>query len=235
MPRALIEAYEKELNVPVLHAWGMTELSPLGTLSRLQSRHRDLTDAEKFDVKAKQGNAIAGIEMRIVNDAGEELPRDGETMGELQVRGPWVSRSYYKLDPGPEHFTPDGWFRTGDVITLDPDGFMAITDRTRDLIKSGGEWISSVDLENTLMAHPSVMEAAVIAIPNEKWGERPLAVAVLTPDAGPVTQDDLRAHLAPNFPKFWLPDRILFLDDLPKTSVGKFDKKAIRQQYAQRS
>ncbi len=233
MPRTLIEAYEKELGVSVLHAWGMTELSPLGTVSRLQSNHRDLPDSEKWDVKAKQGNAAAGVEMRIVDEAGDEVPWDGETVGEVQVRGAWVVKGYYKLNSDPEHFTPDGWFRTGDVGAIDKYGYLTLTDRTKDLIKSGGEWISSVELENALMAHAGVVEAAAIAIPDERWGERPLAVVVLTPDTGEVTVEALREYLALKVTRFWLPDHIVFVEEIPKTSVGKFDKKIIRQQYAE--
>ncbi len=232
MPRSLIEEYEKNLHVSVLHAWGMTETSPLGTVSKLHAHHQDLTDAEKWDIKAKQGYAVPLVEIRIVNDEGEELPWDGTTMGEVQVRGPWVIRDYYKLEGASEQFTADGWFRTGDVATISEDGFMQITDRTKDLIKSGGEWISSVELENTLMAHPAVKEAAVIAIPDEKWAERPLAAVVLAEDADAVTADDLREFLAPKVAKFWLPDKIVFIDDIPKTSVGKFDKKILRRRYA---
>lgn len=231
MPRSLIEAYENELGVNVAHAWGMTETSPLGTVSKLQSQHKELSESEKWDVKARQGYAVPGVEKRIVNEAGEELHWDGVTMGELQVRGPWVAKSYYKLDPAPEHFTSDGWFRTGDVATISEDGYMEITDRTKDLVKSGGEWISSVALENALMAYPKVLEAAVIAIPDEKWDERPMAVVVLCKDAGEVTREELQAHLAPNFEKFWLPEKIAFIEEIPKTSVGKFDKKALRQLY----
>ncbi len=232
MPRSLIEEYEKNLHVSVLHAWGMTETSPLGTVSKLHAHHQDLTDAEKWDIKAKQGYAVPLVEIRIVNDEGEELPWDGTTMGEVQVRGPWVIRDYYKLEGASEQFTADGWFRTGDVATISEDGFMQITDRTKDLIKSGGEWISSVELENTLMAHPAVKEAAVIAIPDEKWAERPLAAVVLTDDADGVTAEALREFLAPKVAKFWLPDKIVFIDDIPKTSVGKFDKKVLRRRYA---
>ena len=233
MPRALIEAYEKELGVNVMHAWGMTETSPLGAISILQSHHQAAPEHEKWDVKAKQGYPVAGIEMRIVNEAGEELPWDGLTMGEMQVCGSWVAQDYYKVDRNPEHFTSDGWFRTGDVATISEDGYMQITDRTKDLVKSGGEWISSVALENALMAHPGVMEAAVIAIPDEKWSERPMAVVVLAPDAGPVTDEELIAYLAREFAKFWLPEKIAFVDEIPKTSVGKFDKKVLRSRYAE--
>ncbi len=233
MPRSLIESYEKELGVNVCHAWGMTEMSPLGTLSKLQSHHAQLPKHAQWDIKARQGVALVGVEMRIVNLEGEELPWDGITMGELQVRGPWVTKAYYRLEPSPEHFTPDGWFRTGDVATITPDGYMCITDRTKDLVKSGGEWISSVALENALMAHPLVMEAAVIAIPDDTWGERPLAAVVLTPNAGPLSEADLRAYLAQQFAKFQLPDRIIFVNEIPKTSVGKFDKKVLRHRYAE--
>ena len=232
MPRSLIEAYEKNLGVAVLHAWGMTETSPLGTVSKLLSHHQALPDHEQWDVKARQGYPLAGVEIRITNENGDALPWDGVTMGELQVRGPWVARSYFKRDPSPEHFTADGWFRTGDVATVDPHGFMTITDRTKDLVKSGGEWISTVALESALMAHEHVLEAAVIAIPDAQWAERPMAVVVTTP-GDEVSAEDLRAFLAPKFARFWLPEKIVFIDALPKTSVGKFDKKVLRYRYAE--
>jgi fatty-acyl-CoA synthase len=232
MPRALIEAFEKDLGVNVLHAWGMTETSPLGTVSIPLRRHLALPENERWDVKAKQGYPVPGIELRLASESGEELPWDGVTMGELQVRGPWVAREYFKLAPEPEHFTRDGWFRTGDVATIGEDGFMQITDRTKDLIKSGGEWISSVAVENALMAHPKVKEAAVIAVPSEKWGERPWAVVVPAPSAGDVSHEELSAHLLAQFPRFWLPDEVVFVDEIPKTSVGKLDKKVLRHRYA---
>lgn len=234
MPRSLIEAYEKELGVNILHAWGMTETSPLGTVSILQSPHFELSEEQRWDIKAKQGHTVPGVEMRIVNEAGDTLPWDGVTMGEVQVRGPWVAQRYFKMEPSPDHFTADGWFRTGDVATIAEDGFMQITDRTKDLVKSGGEWISSVALENALMAHPKVLEAAVIAVPDEKWGERPLGVVVTVSDAAGVTYEELRKHLEPDFAKFWLPDKILFIAEIPKTSVGKFDKKVLRRRYTER-
>jgi fatty-acyl-CoA synthase len=233
MPRALVEAYEKDLGVNVLHAWGMTETSPLGTVSILKRRHRTLPPAEQWDLKAKQGYPVPGVELRLVNENGQTLPWDGVTMGELQARGPWVAKEYFKLGASPEHFTKDGWFRTGDVSTIDQDGFMHITDRTKDLIKSGGEWISSVALENALMAHPKVREAAVIAIPSEKWSERPLAVVVAAPGGGEATHEELCAHLLAQFPRFWLPDKVVFLEEIPKTSVGKLDKKVLRHRYAE--
>jgi fatty-acyl-CoA synthase len=232
MPRALIEAFEKDLGVNVLHAWGMTETSPLGTVSIPKRRHRKLPENERWDVKAKQGYPVAGVELRLVGESGDVLPWDGVTMGELQIRGPWVAKAYFKLGSSPEHFTKDGWFRTGDVATIDEDGFMQITDRTKDLIKSGGEWISSVAIENALMGHPKVREAAVIAIPSEKWSERPLAVVVRVPGGGEVTHEELSEHLLALFPRFWLPEEVVFLEEIPKTSVGKFDKKVLRHRYA---
>jgi len=185
MPRGLTAAYERDFGVNVVHAWGMTEMSPIGTVSKLQSEHEKLDAAARWDVKAKQGYFVPGVEARIVDDAGRELPWDGATMGELQVRGPWVAGQYYKMPPSAEHFSADGWFRTGDVATIDAAGYMTITDRSKDLVKSGGEWISSVDLENALLAHPTLLEAAVIAVPDARWGERPLAVLVpLTTEGG---------------------------------------------------
>jgi fatty-acyl-CoA synthase len=232
MPRALIEAYEKELGIPVVHAWGMTELSPLGTVSLLLGKHEDLSDDEKWDLKAKQGYAVPGVEMRIVDLDNNELPWDGVQMGELQVRGPWIIKQYYKREVTEDYMTADGWFRTGDVSTINEDGIMTITDRTKDLIKSGGEWISSVELENELMAHPKVMEAAVIAVPDEKWSERPLAAVVPTPDAHDLTEADLKAFLETRVAKFWIPETILFVEEIPKTSVGKFSKQTLRKMYA---
>jgi len=231
MPRALIEAYERDLGVNILHAWGMTELSPVGTVSKLSRSHEELSKEEQWDVKARQGYPLGGVELRIVGDDGTPLPWDGVTMGELQARGPWVIRSYFKHEPSDDQFTSDGWFRTGDVATMTPDGYVTITDRTKDLVKSGGEWISTVALEGALMAHVDVLEAAVIAVPDEKWIERPLAVVVPTP-TGQVSADALRDLLAPQFAKFCIPDQFLFVDEIPKTSVGKFDKKVLRARHA---
>ena len=231
MPRSLIKAYENELGVNVVHAWGMTEMSPLGTVSKLLSHHRELPQEQQWDVKARQGYPISGVEMRVVNDEGEELPWDGATLGELQVRGPWVARAYYKLEGGDDSFTADGWFRTGDVVTISEDGFMTVADRTKDLVKSGGEWISSVELENLLMAHPQVLEAAVIAIPHKRWQERPLAAYVPTDGADPPTADQLRRFLEPQIAQFWLPDAFVLIDEIPKTGTGKFDKKVLRERF----
>ncbi len=231
MPRGLIEAYERDFGVNVVHAWGMTEMSPIGSVSKLQTQHAKLDDQARWDIKAKQGYFVPGVDARIVDNDGRELPWDGATMGELQVRGFWVAARYFKLELNQEHFTDDGWFRTGDVVTVDSNGFMTITDRTKDLVKSGGEWISSVDLENTLISHPDILEAAVIAIPDETWGERPMAVLVpLGEDYDPAA---LNQHLLQHFPKFWLPDRYVVLPEIPKTGVGKMDKKVLRRMYAQ--
>ena len=230
MPRGLIEAYERDFGVNVVHAWGMTEMSPIGSVAKLQTQHQDLEEGDRWDIKARQGYFVPGVDARIVNDAGVELPWDGETMGELQVRGYWVAGQYYKRENDREHFTADGWFRTGDVVTIDANGYMTITDRTKDLVKSGGEWISSVDLENMLTSHPGVLEAAVIAVPDERWGERPLAV--LVPLAGEHDPQALSAYLLERFPKFWLPDQYVVVDEIPKTGVGKMDKKVLRQWHA---
>lgn len=233
MPRSLIQSFEQELKVPVKHAWGMTELSPLGTVSNLQAQHDMITPDQQWDVKATQGYPVAGVEIRIVDEEGLLLPWDGSSVGELQVRGPWVVKRYYKQDPDTiaDSFTKDEWFRTGDVASVSKDGYMKITDRTKDLIKSGGEWISSVELENALVAHPQVREAAVIAIPDEKWGERPMAVVVPASPEQPVDRGELIQYLAQRFVKIWLPEKVVFVKEIPKTSVGKIDKKVIRQRY----
>lgn len=233
MPRALTKAYESELGVNVLHAWGMTEMSPLGTVCNLMSHHAHLSPEEKWNVKALQGYPVFGVEIRVVDFDGNEVAWDGEKIGELQVRGPWISKAYFELAVSEDHFTEDGWFRTGDVVTMLPDGYMKITDRTKDLIKSGGEWISTVDLENEIMAHPDVIEAAVVAIPDARWSERPMAVVVAAPGTAGVSQEDVLAHLEGKFAKFWMPDKVVSVEALPKTSTGKFDKKVLRAQYAE--
>jgi len=230
MPKALIEAFETELKIPVIHAWGMTELSPLGTTGCAVDFRTDLSSSERFNLKARQGVGAACVEMRIVGESGDELPWDGKSPGELQVRGPWVISSYYKDEASGSQFTQDGWFKTGDIATIDASGCMGITDRSKDLIKSGGEWISSVALENALMSHPQVLEATVIGIPDEKWSERPLALVVLKDGVEP-SVEDLKNQLSKDFAKFWLPERIQFVQGIPKTSVGKFDKKLLRQQF----
>jgi fatty-acyl-CoA synthase len=231
LPLALQQAYHKELGIHVLHAWGMTETSPLGTLARPMAVHKAEGDAAEARVRSSQGRPLFGIEVRIVGDSGLELPWDGKSVGELQARGNWVAASYYEDDSSPGKFK-DGWLCTGDVATIDEEGYMRIADRTKDLVKSGGEWISSIAIESLIMAHPDVAEAAVIAVAHPKWDERPLACVVAKADAKDrLTKDRILEHLRPHFAKWWLPDDVVFVDQIPKTSVGKFDKKVLRAQF----
>ncbi|WP_299800010.1 long-chain fatty acid--CoA ligase [uncultured Maribacter sp.] len=229
---SLIENFEKDFGIKGVQAWGMTETSPLGTASRLQRKHVSLSYNEQIKVRAKQGIEFPGIEMRIIGDNGKVAPRDGKTMGELQVKGAWVIKSYFKTNIR-DSFTKDGWFRTGDVSIIDANGYMEITDRTKDLIKSGGEWISSVALELALMSHANIKEAAVIAIPDEKWSERPLATLVLADKNKHVSTEELKEFLSKEFASYQIPDNYVVIDEVPKTSVGKFDKKEIRRLYAE--
>jgi fatty-acyl-CoA synthase len=210
----------------------MTETSPVATLAQLP---RDLGCADpdtQFDFIAMQGRPAPLVELRNRDPDGNVLPWDGESMGELEVRGPWIAAAYYETPEQADRWTADGWFRTGDVVSIHPRGFIQIKDRAKDVIKSGGEWISSVDLENALMAHPAVAEAAVIAVPDERWYERPLAVVVLR-DEKTTTAEELREFLAPQFAKWWLPDRFEFVAAIPKTSVGKFRKTELRSLFAE--
>src|SRR5215208_556110 len=232
VPRALISAYKERHGLTVVQGWGMTETSPVASVTDLPGELRSATDDEQFDYAAMAGIPLPFVEIRARDDAGEEIPWDAETMGELEVRGPWVAAGYYDTPEQADRWTDDGWFKTGDIVSMHPKGFIQIKDRSKDVIKSGGEWISSVEVENVLMAHPAVAEAAVIAIPDEKWAERPLAVIVLK-EGQTATDEQLREHLAPKFPKWWLPDRFEFVDEIPKTSVGKFKKTALRDQFAQ--
>jgi fatty-acyl-CoA synthase len=226
LPEAIMRAYDSEFGVPMIHAWGMTETSPLGSVANPPA---DVPEDQSWEFRTSQGRLFFALEGRLAGDNDEVLPSDGEAVGELEVRGPWVTGAYYK-DPAPEKFH-DGWLRTGDVGTLDARGFVRLTDRAKDVIKSGGEWISSMELENLLMAHPSVAEAAVIGVQDEKWGERPLAAVV--PVAGAkVTPDELRAFLGEKLPRWQLPERWTFIAEVPKTSVGKFQKTRLREQYA---
>jgi fatty-acyl-CoA synthase len=226
VPHALMEAYETELGVRILHAWGMTETSPLGSVAHPPP---GLSPEEEWEYRDTQGRIFCTVQARLVGDGGEVLPHDGEAVGEVEVRGPWVTGSYYK-DDDPAKFR-DGWLRTGDVGTIDRLGFVRLTDRAKDVIKSGGEWISSMELENALMAHPDVTEAAVIGVPDEKWGERPLAAVVRRPGSA-VTAEALREFLGGRVPRWQLPERWSFIDEVPKTSVGKFAKTRIRDAYA---
>lgn len=228
-PKGMIKAFEQKHKIPFMHAYGMTETSPLVVISTLKSYQEELSAEEKLDIKAKQGILVPGLEMKIAGKDGEAA-WDGKEMGELAIRGPWIASEYYKDERTNEAFR-DGWLYTGDVVTIDEEGFMKIVDRTKDLIKSGGEWISSVDIENALMAHESVFEAAVVAVPHEQWQERPVACVVLKePCKGQTTKEELYEFLKPQFAKWWLPDEILFFEEIPKTSVGKFLKMALREQ-----
>jgi fatty-acyl-CoA synthase len=210
----------------------MTETSPQALICRVRSDRADESDDQKAELRATQGMPLPNVELRIVDlETLEVLPWDGHSTGEVQVRGPWVANEYYNDQRGAVAFTTDGWLRTGDVGTVTPDGYLRLVDRVKDLIKSGGEWISSVELENEIMAHPLVVEAAVVGVASERWMERPLACVVVEPGAM-LTHDDVVEWLRPRVAKWWLPDQVEFLDEVPKTSTGKFSKKALRERYA---
>ena len=229
VPKGVVEAFGERHGIDVVHAWGMTEMSPIGSVAHLTTEMRKLPEEEQLEYKAKQGYPVPFVEVRARGDEGF-APWDGESLGELEVRGPWVASSYYEAPEGADKFTEDGWFKTGDIVTIDGFGFIKIADRSKDLIKSGGEWISSVDLENALMAHPAVSQAAVIAIPHERWDERPLAAVVLK-EGENATEEDLHAHLEKDFAKFWLPDAYEFVESIPMTATGKFQKLKLREQF----
>jgi fatty-acyl-CoA synthase len=228
-PEAMIRAFDKH-GLTVIHAWGMTEMSPVGSVSHLGPEAAALSEDARYAQRARQGRPTPLVDIRALGEQGL-VPWDGVTPGELQVRGPWVASRYHGNHEAEERWTADGWFRTGDVVTLDASGSIKLTDRTKDLIKSGGEWISSVELENALMAHPAVKEAAVVAVPHPRWGERPLAAVVLREGAR-ATPAELRSFLAPRFAHFWLPEALVFLDAIPRTSAGKFQKSALRARFA---
>ncbi|PED06827.1 long-chain fatty acid--CoA ligase [Bacillus pseudomycoides] len=226
-PKSVIAAFEQKHNVPFVHAYGMTETSPLVTLARLKSYETDLSYEEQLEIRSKQGYLVPGVEMKVVGVNGE-VKWDGAEMGELCLRAPWIAASYYNDERTVEGFR-DGWLYTGDVVTVDEEGCVKIVDRTKDVIKSGGEWISSVDLENALMAHEAVFEAAVVAVPHPQWQERPVACVVQKQNSS-VTKEELYEFLRPQFAKWWLPDDIVFMEEIPKTSVGKFLKQALRKE-----
>jgi fatty-acyl-CoA synthase len=228
-PPSMIEAFEKEHGARVIHAWGMTETSPLGTSCVLLPKHEALGDAAKLAIKSTQGRPIFGVDLRIVDDDGQVLPHDGATSGHLQIRGPWVASAYFRRERDEAH-TADGWFYTGDIATLDADGYMHITDRSKDVIKSGGEWIGSIDLENIAMAHPAVAMAACIAAEHKKWDERPLLVVVKKPGAE-LTRDELIAFYEGRIAKWWTPDDVVFVDAIPLGATGKMLKNRLREQY----
>ena len=227
-PPAMIHAFQEDYGVEVLHAWGMTEMSPLGTLCTLKNKHLAMSKEEQTRIRLKQGRAIYGVDMKIVGSDGAELPWDGKTYGDLYVKGPWIVREYFKGEGGDP--LVNGWFPTGDVATIDADGFMQITDRSKDVIKSGGEWISSIDLENIAMAHPAVHEAAVIAARHPKWDERPLLVVVKKPDAA-LTREELLAFYEGRIAKWQIPDDVVFVSEIPHTATGKIQKLKLREQF----
>jgi fatty-acyl-CoA synthase len=226
-PEALMRAFEERYGVKIIHAWGMTETSPLGSVARPPA---GVEGEEAWAYRITQGRFMSQVEARLIGDDGSTLSHDGEAVGELEVRGPWITGAYH-LDDDPDKFD-DGWLRTGDVGKVMPDGYLTLTDRSKDVIKSGGEWISSVELENALMGHPAIAEAAVVGIPDERWGERPLA-SVVVREGEDVTAEDLREFLTGKVARWQVPDSWAFIEEVPKTSVGKFDKKVLRQRYAE--
>ncbi len=228
-PPAMIEAFDKEFGVEVLHAWGMSEMSPLGTVNHPKEKHHTFSPKDLLAVRLKQGRPPFGVEMKIVDDSGKELPRDGKAFGDLLVRGPWITSGYFKGEGG-QVLDKDGWFATGDVATIDPDGYMQITDRSKDVIKSGGEWISSIDLENAAMAHPAVAEAAVIGVAHPKWDERPLLIVHRKPDAS-IDKKELIEFLGSKVAKWWLPDDVQFVEAIPHTATGKILKTKLRETF----
>jgi len=233
-PERLIRALDKH-NIQILHLWGMTETTPLATIGRLKRHMHEWKADQQYEMRAKQGWPAPFVELRVMRppeeSQGGEAPWDGATPGELEVRGPWVAGSYFEAPDQGHRWTSDGWFKTGDVAVIDSEGVVKLVDRAKDLVKSGGEWISSVDLENCLMGHPAVKEACVVGLPHPKWQERPLAAVVLKP-GHPATAEELRQHLAATFAKWQLPDSIVFVEAIPRTSVGKFKKTELRQQFA---
>lgn len=228
VPRALIEWFWKAQGIRVLQGWGMTETNPIASVAILKPEMEEWPLSDQLDRLETAGITVPGLQVKIVDEVGEELPHDGEAFGELLIRGPWIAGEYYKDDRTPQSFE-DGWLRTGDVCKITPEGYIRITDRAKDVIKSGGEWISSLDLENELMAHPAVAEATVVGLKHARWQERPAAFVV---KSGEVTEEELRAHLEARVATWWLPDRIVFIDAIPKTGTGKFDKKVVRDQYS---
>jgi acyl-CoA synthetase (AMP-forming)/AMP-acid ligase II len=225
-PPAMIRAFQEEYGVFVLHAWGMTEMSPLGTATTFKAKHDKWHEDERMKLQNKQGRALFGVDMRIVDENGAELPWDGKAFGDLQVRGPWVIKGYFKGEGGDP--LKGGWFPTGDVCTIDPDGYIQVTDRSKDVIKSGGEWISSIDLENIAVAHPAIAEAAVIGVKHPKWDERPIVVAVKKPGKD-VSKDELLKFYEGKIAKWWMPDDVVFVPELPHTATGKLSKLTLRQ------
>ena len=232
-PVAMMKGFHEMVGVEIIHAYGATETTPLVTLNRIKPWLQDkLTEEEKWDLKRKQGYGVIGLDIKVVDPMGNEIPHDGKTSGEVLIRGPWITASYHNAEGSEVQFTEDGYWRSGDAGTIDPEGYLKITDRVKDVIKSGGEWISSVDMENEIISHPGVMDAAVVGVAHPKWQERPMALVKLREEyQDKVTDEDIRQHLTKTFAKWQLPDKVFFVDAIPKTSVGKTDKKVIRADY----
>jgi acyl-CoA synthetase (AMP-forming)/AMP-acid ligase II len=227
-PPAMIRAFDEHYGITVLHAWGMTEMSPLGTVNTFKQKHLALSAQERDKIRVKQGRPLYGVKMKIVDGEGKPLPHDGKAFGDLLVRGPWITSDYFKNEGGSP--LVDGWFPTGDVATIDEDGYMQITDRSKDVIKSGGEWISSIDIENLAIAHPAVMEAAVIGVAHPKWDERPLLLVIKKPGMS-VTRDEMLEFMSGKIAKWWMPDDVVFVDSLPHTATGKLLKTRLRDEF----
>ncbi len=230
VPRAMIDWFKREVGVPVIQGWGMTETNPVASAATLKPWMEDLPWEEQLDVLETAGRPVPGLQVKIVDELGDSLAHDGVAFGELLIRGPWIAAEYYK-DPRSSQSFVDGWLRTGDVCKITPDGYIRITDRAKDVIKSGGEWISSLDVENEIMAHPDVLEATVVGLKHPKWQERPAAFIVAKPDTE-LTADDIKEFLEPRIAHWWMPDEVIFIDAIPKTGTGKFDKKVVRTEYA---
>jgi fatty-acyl-CoA synthase len=229
VPQSVVETFERKFHTRVVHAWGMTETSPVATVCAPLGKHLGATAEERIALQARQGRVPCGVNIKLVGDDGRMLPHDGATVGHLLVRGHWIASEYFGGEGG-NITDPEGWFDTGDIATIDADGYMQITDRAKDLVKSGGEWISSIALENAAVGHPGIAEAAVIAVPHEKWLERPLMIAVRKPGQE-VTKEELLAYLADKVAKWWLPDDVIFVEELPHTATGKLQKVKLREMF----
>jgi fatty-acyl-CoA synthase len=235
-PEAIIRRFDEEYDVDVLHAWGMTETAPIGTVSHLKHGMEDWDADERYEKRGKQGLIVPGLEFKVVDDDGEQVPWNGEDFGELYIRGPWVTQSYFERPEANENDFEGNWLKTGDVVTVDTEGYVEIVDRAKDVIKSGGEWISSLELENALMAHDQVAEATVIGVPHERWQERPVAFVVPNEEADEETlREQIMADIQAEYPRWWAPDELVFIDEVPKTATGKFDKKVLREEYSDES
>jgi fatty-acyl-CoA synthase len=232
-PLVMMKEYFELTGAEIIHAYGATETSPMTSMNRLKPwLAKQLSEDERWDLRRKQGYPVTGLDVKILDSAGKEVPNDGKSAGEFCIRGPWITGSYYNPESPSQQFTDDGYWRSGDAGTMDSEGYLKITDRVKDIIKSGGEWISSVDMENAIVAHPAALEATVIGVPHPKWEERPVALVVLRDEfKGKIEKQDILGHLSSTFAKWQLPDEVLFVDQIARTSVGKSDKKVLREQY----